>query len=363
MKKQKIIILLGSVGILIVLAIFLFVKSGKKDDTIGIYFNSDGGTTIEKMKINKGESILLPTVQKEGYNFIGWYDGDYKVSNSTKYNENTTLYAKWLKEDAKPFTITFDSDGGTVVDNLIVECETELKLPANPIKKGYEFVVWVDKNETPILDKALLSCEDIVLKATWKKVEEKKTITKTEEKKSEQVKEVTYICPTGYTLNGTKCIIETTANEKCPSGTTVISGGLCVTLTESARKDYSKSCEQQHVTYNSFAGNVDGKIVNWGITGCAYYKTSDSSKDTCESHGFKWVTPENACYVKWDTTTVINTCSHLSGYVDVSNPNVYLTNTGINAGCFPTSSKEKYCEDGYNLTDNKCVKTIDATEN
>ena len=54
---------------------------------------------------------------------------------------------------------------------IVVKGET-LKLPQNPTKEGYKFKTWVDKNETPIYDEALLS-EDTTLKAVWKKVEVK----------------------------------------------------------------------------------------------------------------------------------------------------------------------------------------------
>ena len=111
----------------------------------------------------------------------------------------------------------------------------------------------------------------------------------------------------------------------------------------------------------SFAGKVDGKVVNWGVIGCAYYKTNDTSKDNCESHGFKWVTPENACYVKWISNNTINSCNHLTNYAYITNPNTYEGVNGLNGGCFPISNKTTYCDDGYTLTEGKCIKTINAT--
>lgn len=54
---------------------------------------------------------------------------------------------------------------------IVVKGET-LKLPQNPTKEGYKFKTWVDKNETPVYDEALLS-EDTTLKAVWEKIENK----------------------------------------------------------------------------------------------------------------------------------------------------------------------------------------------
>lgn len=358
MKNKKIIILLGIIGALVVLALALFFILRKKDDRIYIYFDSDGGTTVEKIEIKKGESIKLPDVKKEGYNFVGWYDGDIKVSNNKKYNETTTLFAKWVKEDAKTYTITFDSDGGTQVDNLIVECDTELKLPANPTKKGYEFIAWVDKNETPILDKALLACEDVTLKATWKKVEEKKT---------EPTKEITYSCPTGYKLNGTKCEFDDTVREKCPDGLFEYNG-ICVTVNYSVRKTGDYSCPNKNITVGSYAGNEAGELVFAGTYFCYYHKLSYNSQSQCESltgqfGNFVWRSSNNTCYVT--RTTASMSCDNLSGYLYISDPNQFDGVNGLNGGCFPTTSKVKYCLDGFTLQDNntRCVKTIDATAN
>ena len=115
------------------------------------------------------------------------------------------------------------------------------------------------------------------------------------------------------------------------------------------------------VTYMSFAGKVDGKVVNWGVVGCAYYKTNDTVKENCESHGFKWVTPESTCYVKWISNNTINTCDYLNGYTYITNPNSYDGVNGLNGGCYPVSDKEKYCDEGYTLNNGKCIKTINAT--
>lgn len=353
MKKKKMIILI--VIILCVLGVsgaYIIMKHNEAnlDGKITFTFDSNGGSTVKIMKLVKGEEINLPSTIREGYTFKGWYVKNKKQSAKVTAEKNTTFKAEWEKipEDAKTFTISFDSTGGTEVPDLVVECEKEVTLPEDVTREGYSFITWIDDNATPIRSGSLLSCEDITLYAKWKKEEEKKDNKQTE-----------YTCSEGV-LDGDKCIIETAVKEKCPDGTKEIDGGMCVTINYSSRKDYDTSCEKVHVTYMSFAGYVDGKVVNWGITGCAYYKTNDTSKSNCESHGFKWVTPENACYVKWDTSTVIKVCNNQSGYIDVPNPNNYVTNTGLNAGCYPTSIKEKYCENGYTLTDGKCLKTITA---
>lgn len=358
MKKKKMIILIIIVlCVLGVSGIYIIMKHNDSnlDGKITFTFDSNGGSTVKIMKLTKGEKVTLPNTTREGYTFQGWYVKNKKQASKVTATKNTTFKAEWEKipEDAKTFTISFDSNGGTEVSDLVVECDKEVILPEDVTREGYSFITWIDENAVPIRSGALLSCEDITLYAKWQKEDDSTNTEKKEEKQKN------YTCTEGK-LDGDKCIIEKEIKERCPNDTKEIDGGVCVTINNNAREDYNKSCEKVHVTYMSYAGYTEGKVVNWGITGCAYFKTNDTSKSNCESHGFKWVTPENACYVKWDTSTVIKVCNQ-SGYIDVPNPNNYVTNTGLNAGCYPTSVKEKYCDDGYTLTEGKCLKTIAAT--
>ena len=149
------------------------VNEPQTSEQITISFDSNGGTAAKEIKINKGESIGLPVVTREGYDFAGWYLNDTKVSNKTQFIKDTKLKAKWTekKEEIKTFKVTFKSDN-TTYKTLTVDCDTELKLPVAPTKEGYNFISWVDKNERPILEDALLACEDITLYANFEKKEE-----------------------------------------------------------------------------------------------------------------------------------------------------------------------------------------------
>lgn len=105
----------------------------------------------------------------------------------TRINKNTKLKAVY-EGVVETITVTFDSKGGSNVDAITINKGTELTLPKNPTYKGYTFKGWVDVNDRPIYDKALLS-EDTTLYAKWKKVEEKKETPK-QEKKEEPTIEV-----------------------------------------------------------------------------------------------------------------------------------------------------------------------------
>ena len=165
-SSKKIIIIISIVlGTLLIVGLVLFLLLRNKKITIT--FDSDGGTTVEVQKIKKGGTINIPESTKEGFTLDGWFIDEQRVTSTTTFNKNTTVKAKWTTAKPKSFKVTFDSKEGSPVDPIEVECNKELTLPENPTKEGYIFVSWVDKNETPILDDALLACEDITLYANW----------------------------------------------------------------------------------------------------------------------------------------------------------------------------------------------------
>ena len=94
------------------------------------------------------------------------------------------FYKKYKgRQKKETITITFDTKGGSKMDNITINKGTELTLPKDPTFDGYVFTGWVDKNETTIYDKTLLA-EDTTLYAIWEKVEDKNTNSKTEKIKT-----------------------------------------------------------------------------------------------------------------------------------------------------------------------------------
>lgn len=85
----------------------LTLYAGWKINTFTITFDSAGGTAVSTVSAEYNTTITLTTPTREGYNFVGWYNG------STKYNgepikDNMTLVAKW---QIKTYTVTFMVDG------------------------------------------------------------------------------------------------------------------------------------------------------------------------------------------------------------------------------------------------------------
>lgn len=126
--------------LLVVLMIFLTGCSST------ITFNSNGGSSIEAIKVKKDEIVnKLPQPNLEGYTFDGWYiDEDLKNKiNTDIFESNTELYAKWIINEYKLF-VQFN-------DEIISEQTLEYNQNINSIddlnREGYNFDGWyVDKN-------------------------------------------------------------------------------------------------------------------------------------------------------------------------------------------------------------------------
>ena len=109
-----------------------------------VAFDTQGGSKIEAQFVKSGKKAVKPdNPTKKGYSFAGWYKNSACTEGSeydftTSVTEDIKLYAKWKKQ----YVVTFNSDGGSVVDSqTVIEGQTCSK-PANPTKKGCAFEGW-----------------------------------------------------------------------------------------------------------------------------------------------------------------------------------------------------------------------------
>ena len=110
-----------------------------------VTFNANSGTVTPTSGTTRADSTLadLPTPSRTDYAFNGWFTAETngeKVTTSTKYSANTTIYAQLTQTK---YTITLDPTGGTVTPSTVSigESGRVMSLP-NPTRVGYTFSDW-----------------------------------------------------------------------------------------------------------------------------------------------------------------------------------------------------------------------------
>ncbi len=131
-----------------------------------ITYHLDGGSTTNPIKVTIEDTIVLTDPLKTGYEFKGWYkDGKFKekITTISGLSSNLDLYARW---EAKSYTVTFDSDGGNIINNQTINYDASYTLPT-PTKTGYEFKGWYNGSNLISQTGTWNYTDNLNLKAKW----------------------------------------------------------------------------------------------------------------------------------------------------------------------------------------------------
>ena len=123
-----------------------------------VTFLSDGEHTAPPQIRANAPADQPADPTKEGYTFIGWYNGESEWDFETPVTADLTLTAKW---QINRYTITFDTAGGSEVPSITQDYGTAITPPAAPTRTGYTFAGW-DKTIP-----ATMPAENITLTARW----------------------------------------------------------------------------------------------------------------------------------------------------------------------------------------------------
>ena len=135
------------------------VKAQWKINQYTIAFDTNGGSEITPITQDYGTKITAPdNPTRKGYTFKGW---DKEIPK-TMPAENITVKAQW---EINPYTITFDTNGGSEIAPITQDYGTKITAPDNPTRKGYTFKGW-DK-EIP----ETMPAENITITARWRDTE------------------------------------------------------------------------------------------------------------------------------------------------------------------------------------------------
>lgn len=134
-----------------------------------ISFESNGGSTVDSISQNSGSAVVAPTnPTKVGHTFVGWYSDQalttaYTFSNMPE--TNITLYAKW---SVNQYTMTFITNGGSSVANMIKDYGASISAPENPTRIGYTFVGWYsDEQLTTAYSFSTMPAQNVTVYAKW----------------------------------------------------------------------------------------------------------------------------------------------------------------------------------------------------
>jgi len=118
-----------------------------------ITFNPSGGTVSPTSAVTGsgafgGRLESLPTPERSGYTFIGWYtaetDGE-RVTENTVFTSDATIYARW---PLVTYSIAYILNGGAVTppNPTNYTAETSDITLTNPTRGGYRFDGWTGSN-------------------------------------------------------------------------------------------------------------------------------------------------------------------------------------------------------------------------
>ncbi len=131
--------------------------------TITIDFN-DGTGKVLTYNYAAGSVLTKPTMpSRKGYSFAGWYIGEESFDFGRMPNKNITVTAKWKMNET---VISFRSDGGTGVSQIIALPGTKIEAPKDPYRKLCKFLGWyTESGELFVFD--TMPSENVTLYAKW----------------------------------------------------------------------------------------------------------------------------------------------------------------------------------------------------
>ncbi len=133
----------------------------------------EGKVTTTSKTVYYGQSYTLPKPTREGYNFLGWFDGKGESATQMTNEEGAslvlwstldgaTLYAKW---EIKTYTVTYYESGTRYTSQTYLHGEP-LVLPQAPTKSDKLFAGWYTMNNSAVTGGGAVT-SDFALEAKW----------------------------------------------------------------------------------------------------------------------------------------------------------------------------------------------------
>ena len=135
---------------------------------VTISFEPNNSSVIDSINGNVGEDLKLPSIERNGYTFLGWYENadlTNLFNNSVFPNQDLTLYAKW---ELNGYTVNLRGLSGGGSRSITKAFKADLSDLPVPDKEGYEFVGWYeDENLTNELSYTTMPSNNLTIFAKW----------------------------------------------------------------------------------------------------------------------------------------------------------------------------------------------------
>lgn len=103
---------IGAIVVVLVMAlvVILLVRSCSADKSYQITFDSNGGSAVNSIMVDRDGTIIRPEdPTRDGYTFIGWYLDGEPFDFTTKVTKEMTLRAKWGKVGVEVESVRLDA--------------------------------------------------------------------------------------------------------------------------------------------------------------------------------------------------------------------------------------------------------------
>lgn len=336
-----------------------------KRKSVKVKYDAGKGTVIgDKEKIYElGDYYSEIEAERDGYSFAGWYTkenggGDRIYSSTQVVNESAhTLYAFWSNS---PVKISFNSNGGSSIENINVVYDREYGNLPVPVKKGYEFVGWYTEADggSKITESSIVKAIDKqTLYAHWENSKYKiyfnscggtcniNNMTVTYDKAYGTLPTPTR---TGYTFKGwfseaglTTQIYSTTIY-KVAGNQTLYAKWEANNYTVSFNSNGGSACSNMTVTYDKTYGTLPTPTRK-GYTFKGWFGEAGFTTQIYSTTAYK-LTSDQTLYAKWDVNSYKVTFDPNGGSVSTTEKTY---NFGSNYGTLPTPTRDYYTFNGW----------------
>jgi len=140
-----------------------------------LYFQSNGGTPVEPITVERIEMIDLENIipERPGYYFAGWCKAGNGVEYKTCIDEDTIMYAAWMPEsEPQSYYLSFIDNGGfgfnsiEAVEGTVIDVTKYI-----PVYEGYDFTGWYSDEALTQKVTSVTLTEETKIYAGWEKAD------------------------------------------------------------------------------------------------------------------------------------------------------------------------------------------------